>query len=196
MLKLKVHKLRIPRQKRVLTAAVSILVVVLVIATVIIFYAHKDKKANEVNAAKYGTAKTACQVFPEDVANGLLNQIAEKKTEKSAQSISENTQTSQCSYVQKTPGADGRLYSATLTFQSPTTQASIETVKQAFTAARPKDAIDVTAYSEAGYWNYEKGELNFLHNNVWYIVNYGPDGEINRTLSKTQDMADLLVGHF
>lgn len=182
---------RIQLTKRSALASAVILTLILATVIALLLYDKKDESP-EVDASKYGTNKTACEIFPQKEADWLLNETTNKQKDSSVNPSIADTQATTCVYV-STSGEPGSKKITYLTIQSPTTEGSIETLKQAFNAAKQGDIREVSGYEQGAYWDYSKNELNFLARNVWYTAGLGKEGTISdRTLGDTQEMADLL----
>lgn len=114
------------------------------------------------------TASPACAALTADVAKRILGQQAASVETKDMSAIkTANTNLSSCAY---TNGTATRIQ---VTVRTPSDNLGVSKNATVFGSDRPAQAVTVTGYGQAAFWDPDTHRLNILQSNIWYIVELG-----------------------
>lgn len=173
--------------KRILLITIAVIgALIVLVALLVSLREDNDKTQNAVVPAK----KT-CKILSFNSAYILLGKtVSAANTDTSALDINtDDYAVSRCAYEQSEKLSPEHKVTEIVAYTAKNDKVKKNLVKQF--SSYPKEDWN-TAYSEYGYWDKDRGQLNILKGNTWYVMEYGPAKAKDRTESQTQDMADLV----
>lgn len=158
---------------------------------------HNDNTSNTTaaKAKPSPNAKKACDIFTLADAKQLLGDTA-RGGDNTIAASSDDLAVTTCSYIQSSSGSNSLASTdktASLLVRTPRTEKGAVSNQNEFGALKPQGVQDVSGYGDSAYWDAQRGVLNILKNNSWYIINYGPVTPADRTLDQTKQLADILL---
>lgn len=183
---------------RLIILAELIVIIAAIVAAVFIFRhpdRHDDKTAQNTPVQSAASQKPACKYFTLTDAKQLLGDGAKAGTNPVYESLGSNVYTSSCTYTLEPPLSQAAAVkkAATLVVRQPKADKGLQSIQSEFGALKPVDAQDVGGYGDSAFWDADKGELNILKNNNWYVLSIGPSTPSQRSLDQAKAMADLLL---
>ncbi|HET9721593.1 MAG TPA: hypothetical protein VFP32_01000 [Candidatus Saccharimonadales bacterium] len=156
---------------------------------------HNDAALDTSSVQSAPAHKKACDIFTLADAKKLLGDNAkggQSTPDKSSSDLSVST----CSYTADS-GSNAPVSSnnsASLTVRTPSSSAGTQVGQKEFDYPPAPQDQKVTGYGDDAYWDAQTGQLNILKNNIWYVLSYGPATPADRTLTQTEQLANLLTG--
>jgi hypothetical protein len=170
--------------------AAALVIVILIGGAVVLFVAHKHANESKIH---YGLSTKPCQIFTSSNAFFLMGPTAAKSPTSDKVTTEKHIRTAACSFTQLGAKQGNDKLTGSLVYKTPNSKHGIKQIKEDFNSAKPKNADKVTAYGDDGYWDPSKGVLQVYKHSTWYTITYGQLDPANRNLSKTEELADLVL---
>lgn len=179
--------------KKPVIAAIGAGIIIIAAVVVVIMVMNGNKKTTDTSTkttpstssqTSYKTVE-ACDVLTATIGAQLAGSDA--TTTPLPDTTTNSVNVSNCSYY-----SSSSKLSVGLLVRSPQDSTAADTNSSQFTS-QPADAQSVSGYGTSAYWSPSYGQLNILSsNNTWYILSFGPLTPASRTLTQTEQFADLI----